>query len=198
MLNGTTLKRPTTFEDLSNKKVDPSGVDTRTLLNRSGADNGTLGFAHTYHGIGILKPGTVHHTQYFYPAEANEINGLQKAREIGIKMDLKRENYQLGAPFERKLTDQEIDTKELAHMEAGSNVLDLSSASAGQIFGLQQVPRIDKMKEEALFGSGEKVINASIDSGVKGAGVSKVDYVNSRQAAPVQPMDKDPYDALAK
>jgi len=197
-MSSTVLKRPTTFEDLSKKPVDPSGVDTRTLLDRSKADNGTLGFAHTYHGIGILSPGKVHPTNFFYKLEANEINGLQTEREIGIKLDLKRENYQLGAPFDRKLADQEIDTKELAHMEAGSNVLDLSSASAGQIFGLQQVPAVDKMKEEALFGSGEKVISAAIDSGVKGAGVLKVDYVNSRQTAPVQPMTKDPYDALAK
>lgn len=197
-MSSTVLKRPTTFEDLSNKPVDPSGVDTLTLLNRSGADNDKLGHSHTYHGIGVLKPGTLYRTQFFYPLESNEINGLQTAREIGIKMDLKRENYQLGAPFDGKIADQEIDTKELAHMEAGSNVLDLSSASAGQIFGLKQVPAVDKMKEEALFGSKEKVINASIDSGVKGAGVSKVDYINSRQTAPVQPMETNPYDALAK
>ena len=42
MNNGTTLKRPTTFEDLSKEKVDPSGVDTRTLLDRSKADNGDI------------------------------------------------------------------------------------------------------------------------------------------------------------
>ena len=96
MNNGTTLKRPTTFEDLSKKKVDPSGVDTRTLLNRSGADNGKLGFAHTYHGIEILQPGKVQHTNYFYKLESHEINGLQTPREIGIKMDLKKENYKFG------------------------------------------------------------------------------------------------------
>ena len=91
-----------------------------------------------------------------------------------------------------------IDLTEMAEIEAPLYETDLANLT-GQLFGLQELPKIDKQKRINELKDITRSRDASGDSGSTGAGLSHYDYQRKFMNDPGETKEEEnPYQALAK
>jgi len=178
---------PVTYDSSKPDTVEP-------LLDRSDGTNKDLGNSHIFSGIEHIEPSNpVPGYTHRYEQENHFINGLGEDMEKTIdltayknlKMHGEKEHFDI------------LDTTEMAEVEAPLYEVDMSNLT-GQLYGLQELPMIDKKKRMKELQDSTRTRDASGDSGATGAGLAHYDHQQRFKKPEESKEEENPYQALAK
>ena len=186
------LSNRTVFKSVSFESSKPDTINP--LLDRSDATNKDLGNSHIFSGIEHIEPSNpVPGYTHRYEQESHFIHGLAEHYDKAI--DLGEYKYMKMYKVKEKLDTLDVD--EMAEVEAPLYEVDMSNLT-GQLFGLQELPMIDKKKRLKELQDSTRTRDASGDRGSTGAGLSHYDH-QQRFKKPEESKEEDnPYQALAK
>lgn len=187
VLTNRTPYLPVTYESSKPDTVNP-------LLDRSDGTNQNLGNSHIFSGIEHIEPSNpVPGYTHRYEQESHFIHGLAEDMEKTIDLS----EYKHMKMYEVKEKIDTLDVSEMAEVEAPLYEVDMSNLT-GQLFGLQELPMIDKKKRMKELQDSTRTRDASGDSGYTGAGLAHYNH-QQRFKKPEETKEEDnPYQALAK